>query len=645
MADDGGCFLQCGKVGVVPCPKCHTLLCKPCFDQFCSKTLEHRSDWSCMQCQHVYTDEFLKEHFGTKSTQNRPGSSFRALREGKMKAYLDPLLPELQGIACTYARVSRETSSLAACESALADAKAKHAALTLRAELAALLLADLRRTASDVARLTADAGGDNALDVAVYDLVPDLPSHAACQRLRVTVELGRAGRGGVAAMRALVAESRAAAARLGTHVTFLGDALKKIARRGGGGGVCKDTKSRYEALVHARTQLGLPPQPGTARAPAAEAAAEAAARAAHAQPQALPPAPPAFRCSKAECRGLVMSDSSRCGMCEAAYCLACECGLALADGPSAGPHRCDADVLESVRNIRATTKPCPHCGARIGRDSGCDHMFCTNPSCCKSFSWATLEKMDSAHGNPHYDEWARKRRSLGLTDGADLGGGGGGGGRTRTRAPTCAGGVPRLPAAHALHGVLAAAQAALADLRAAGGKDRTGYLASRELICCRMLAGELSEAEYVARGFNLEEKHRFDCDNNEIAQAAYRAVLDVLTDADAPDVAEQLGELARTFNGALDRLAERDGKCSHVISDSWKLGKRAGVRGRALQPKESRGGGAEDGDRVPRKARRRNSSAEAGPSAPQPRPRRRSAAASDEQDDDVIIISSDDDDM
>lgn len=72
-----------------------------------------------------------------------------------------------------------------------------------------------------------------------------------------------------------------------------------------------------------------------------------------------------------------------CGVCDATTCSEC---LSLVLGPS---HVCDPQMLASVQSISKDTRPCPKCGARIFRVSGCSQMFCTAPGCHTAFDWVT----------------------------------------------------------------------------------------------------------------------------------------------------------------------------------------------------------------------------------------------------------------
>jgi hypothetical protein len=71
------------------------------------------------------------------------------------------------------------------------------------------------------------------------------------------------------------------------------------------------------------------------------------------------------------------------------------------------PHECNQDNLASAKLIDAETRPCPKCGARVFKISGCNQMFCTACNDC-AFDWVTGRIETTIH-NPHYFEFQRQR--------------------------------------------------------------------------------------------------------------------------------------------------------------------------------------------------------------------------------------------
>jgi len=71
------------------------------------------------------------------------------------------------------------------------------------------------------------------------------------------------------------------------------------------------------------------------------------------------------------------------------------------------PHECNPDNLASAKLIDAETRPCPKCGARVFKISGCNQMFCTACNDC-AFDWVT-GRIETIIHNPHYFEFQRQR--------------------------------------------------------------------------------------------------------------------------------------------------------------------------------------------------------------------------------------------
>jgi len=113
----------------------------------------------------------------------------------------------------------------------------------------------------------------------------------------------------------------------------------------------------------------------------------------------LPPKPlrtPMLRitcpCPVNDCRGSVVG--RHCNVCKIQVCDGC---LVRCDDV----HVCDPNVLETIKELRDNTKPCPSCSALIHKTEGCDHMHCTN--CNTHFSYQHLTILTSS-SNYHYRE-------------------------------------------------------------------------------------------------------------------------------------------------------------------------------------------------------------------------------------------------
>ena len=95
----------------------------------------------------------------------------------------------------------------------------------------------------------------------------------------------------------------------------------------------------------------------------------------------------------------------KCELCETYTCPHC---LELIGYSKTDPHTCNPDNVASAELIKKDTKPCPQCGVRIHKISGCDQMWCTE--CRVAFSYKTL-KIDSgaAVHNPHYYQYMQRQ--------------------------------------------------------------------------------------------------------------------------------------------------------------------------------------------------------------------------------------------
>lgn len=71
-------------------------------------------------------------------------------------------------------------------------------------------------------------------------------------------------------------------------------------------------------------------------------------------------------CTKNDCRGYVVVEDNKfaCGMCKAEHCKKCHC-------EKDDEHKCDPNVLETVKLLANDTKPCPKCQVPIFKIAGC----------------------------------------------------------------------------------------------------------------------------------------------------------------------------------------------------------------------------------------------------------------------------------
>ena len=114
------------------------------------------------------------------------------------------------------------------------------------------------------------------------------------------------------------------------------------------------------------------------------------------------PRPLTNKCRVNGCQGF-LSSQWKCGTCNNWTCKDCH---EVKGEKRDNPHKCDPRTIETVKLLKADTKPCPKCREGISKISGCDHMWCT--LCKTAFSWRTGE-ITKTTTNPHYYEYMRSQ--------------------------------------------------------------------------------------------------------------------------------------------------------------------------------------------------------------------------------------------
>jgi hypothetical protein len=104
-------------------------------------------------------------------------------------------------------------------------------------------------------------------------------------------------------------------------------------------------------------------------------------------------------CPVEDCRGF-LSKALKCGVCSVYSCK--DCHLVKEED-----HKCDPNLVATVKLLSGDTKPCPSCTAPIHKIEGCDQMYCV--ICHTAFSWkkGTIER--GVIHNPHYYEFQRRQ--------------------------------------------------------------------------------------------------------------------------------------------------------------------------------------------------------------------------------------------
>lgn len=106
-------------------------------------------------------------------------------------------------------------------------------------------------------------------------------------------------------------------------------------------------------------------------------------------------------CPRDQCRGF-LSSQYKCGICDYFVCPDC---FAVKGLDRDVEHKCNSDEVATATAIKNETKPCPSCGARISKISGCDQMWCVG--CHVAFSWRSGSIQNGVVHNPHFFEYQR----------------------------------------------------------------------------------------------------------------------------------------------------------------------------------------------------------------------------------------------
>lgn len=109
-------------------------------------------------------------------------------------------------------------------------------------------------------------------------------------------------------------------------------------------------------------------------------------------------------CPNNECKGF-LSSQYKCELCNHWTCSKC---IEVIGENKEMPHECNENSLQTAEMIKKETKPCPKCGVRIFKISGCDQIWCVE--CHTAFSWKTGKIEQGVIHNPHYYEYLNKMK-------------------------------------------------------------------------------------------------------------------------------------------------------------------------------------------------------------------------------------------
>lgn len=119
-----------------------------------------------------------------------------------------------------------------------------------------------------------------------------------------------------------------------------------------------------------------------------------------------------IKCPKDGCKYL-LDDKYHCEFCDINFCPDCleeiEKDNVVEDEDeeeNTPKHICNKETLETIKEIKKNSKPCPGCGTNISKIDGCDQMWC--PICKKGFSWRTGKIETGRIHNPEYFRWMQE---------------------------------------------------------------------------------------------------------------------------------------------------------------------------------------------------------------------------------------------
>lgn len=122
------------------------------------------------------------------------------------------------------------------------------------------------------------------------------------------------------------------------------------------------------------------------------------------------------RCTHENCRGW-LNTAYRCGVCSVYSCSKClvPCGDTRVDMDA---HVCNPEDIDTVKAIRLDSTPCPSCGIRISKVSGCSQMWCVQCHC--SFDYNNGKRINGIVHNPHWFLYQQQNTQTTSRDLADI---------------------------------------------------------------------------------------------------------------------------------------------------------------------------------------------------------------------------------
>lgn len=112
-------------------------------------------------------------------------------------------------------------------------------------------------------------------------------------------------------------------------------------------------------------------------------------------------------CPQPNCNGFIniKYTDNHCNICNTTICKKCQCKTTCEDSLETDNHVCKQEDIETVENIKKTTRRCPKCHVPIHKIHGCTQMWCTMCHTAFDYKSGKIFSDESRFHNPHYMEY------------------------------------------------------------------------------------------------------------------------------------------------------------------------------------------------------------------------------------------------
>jgi hypothetical protein len=281
-------------------------------------------------------------------------------------------------------------------------------------------------------------------------------------------------------------------------------------------------------------------------------------------------------CPVEECRGF-LSQSLKCGICDIYACKDCHLPK---NGKHDNDHKCNPDLVATVKMLASDTKPCPACAIPIFKIQGCDQMYCTQ--CHTAFSWLKGTIETGVIHNPHFYEFQRQQN---------------GGIAPRVQGDMRCGGPPTMIQ---ITSAIEYAQIQITD-EIYNAHRLIGHITNTEIrnfpnttgdidnsyLRVQYLMNRITEKQLVSKLKQRTKKQEKDCEFNMILTMFTSTMSDLFgniasgNSSNIPEYLVDMCELRTYTNCQLAKIGERFGNVYPYIDEKWaywtnalKLGKK-----------------------------------------------------------------------